>query len=59
MAGEFATVLFAAGLVAASFCAACVLPRRDVRPRFARRSVGSAAPTAAGMRRRCTAASSR
>ena len=41
IAGEFATVLFAAGLVAASFLA------------------GSAVPTAAGARRRSTAASSR
>ena len=57
IAGEFATVLFAAGLVAASL-AACVLPG-VTSSAIARRSIGSAAPTAIERRPPCTARSSR
>ena len=56
IAGQWSTVLFASGLVAASFLAACVLPgvRRALS---ARHLAGSAVPTAAGTRPRSIAAS--
>ena len=53
-AGEYAQILFAAGLTAASFLAACVLPLTTSL--FAKRLVGRPASTSPGRKRPCSRA---